>query len=89
MHSERISRPVAAALIVIAILLALWQFVFRRGNSMSFSSKDLPASMKTTTPPAQISGVIPRRSPHGSANEFTGGVVRTVPGEKKGPPDRQ
>ncbi|HZT41575.1 MAG TPA: hypothetical protein VFA07_05280 [Chthonomonadaceae bacterium] len=88
MNSDRISRPLAYALIAVAVVLALWQLVFRRDNSMSFSTKDLPASMKTTTPPSQVSGVIPRRSPHGSTQDFTGGV-RTVTGQRKGPPDRQ
>lgn len=88
MNGGRISPAVAVALLIAAIALVFWQFVFRRDDSMNFSTKDLPAEMKTSTPPASVSGVIPRRSPTGSATDFTGGATR-VGGEVKGPPGRR
>jgi hypothetical protein len=87
MKSDKAMPRVAIGLILIAVALALWQFVFKKDDSMNFSTKDLPASMTTTTPPSQVTGVIPRRSPGGNASEFTGGAGGT--GEAKGPPGRR
>ena len=81
MKERRIPPAVAIGLVAAAILLVLWQFVLRRDNSTSgFSAADLPAAMKTDTPPATISGPIPRRSPADNPEDFR---------VSKGPPGRR
>ncbi|HZP80077.1 MAG TPA: hypothetical protein VFB21_00440 [Chthonomonadaceae bacterium] len=64
MKGGRVSPAVAVALIVVAVVLVLWQFVFRSNRAVSGpSASDLPASMKVdpNAPPLQISGPIPHR----------------------------
>jgi hypothetical protein len=59
MKGSRISPGVAIVLMVIAIALVLWQFVFRSGSASSgFSTKDLPAGMKAdpNAPPPAVGG---------------------------------
>ena len=87
MKNGRVAPAAAVVLVIVATALILWQFVFKRDDSMRFSTTDLPAAMKTTTPPAQVSGIIPRRSPGAAAEEFIGSAAR--PGATKGPPGRR
>jgi hypothetical protein len=88
MNKGRVQPLAAVVLLVVAAALALWQFVFKRDSSMDFSTRDLPSGMTTKAPPSAISGVIPRRSPSGSATDFTGGA-HVGGAEQKGPPGRR
>jgi hypothetical protein len=58
------SRVLAAALLIAAAALLLWQFLFRSHGAMSgLSEKDLPPAMKVdpNAPPSPITGPIPVR----------------------------